>query len=256
MCYSATGSSCTGPGIPPMYLDEMLKGSCLMVCRVTCLSIACVIRCCLTCSNAHVLDSPACDAHAHLQACACPPPPPLQGYYFTGDGCRRDEDGYIWITGVREGDKCDSKREVCVACQPLSSCQIVKVYNLQDRHVCALSPFVGHIIRNQSYSLDMHPIHVLLHRPCGRRDQRERAPHQHRRGGVGAHRARELRRGSGHRVGAVCHRYIYMCTSQVNYSRNFSRAWVIGWVCIQYQHVHSWHKYVDNYPASAVLCNP
>lgn len=24
---------------------------------------------------------------------------PFQGYYFTGDGCRRDEDGYIWITG-------------------------------------------------------------------------------------------------------------------------------------------------------------
>ena len=23
----------------------------------------------------------------------------LQGQYFTGDGCRRDEDGYYWITG-------------------------------------------------------------------------------------------------------------------------------------------------------------
>ena len=22
-----------------------------------------------------------------------------QGYYFSGDGCRRDEDGYYWITG-------------------------------------------------------------------------------------------------------------------------------------------------------------
>ena len=22
-----------------------------------------------------------------------------QGMYFTGDGCRRDEDGYYWITG-------------------------------------------------------------------------------------------------------------------------------------------------------------
>ncbi len=22
-----------------------------------------------------------------------------QGYYYTGDGCRRDEDGYVWITG-------------------------------------------------------------------------------------------------------------------------------------------------------------
>jgi acetyl-CoA synthetase len=23
----------------------------------------------------------------------------LQGYYFSGDGCRRDADGYYWITG-------------------------------------------------------------------------------------------------------------------------------------------------------------
>ena len=22
-----------------------------------------------------------------------------QGYYFSGDGCRRDEDGFYWITG-------------------------------------------------------------------------------------------------------------------------------------------------------------
>ncbi len=25
--------------------------------------------------------------------------PPIKGKYFTGDGCRRDEDGYYWITG-------------------------------------------------------------------------------------------------------------------------------------------------------------
>ena len=24
---------------------------------------------------------------------------PIPGKYFTGDGCRRDEDGYYWITG-------------------------------------------------------------------------------------------------------------------------------------------------------------
>lgn len=24
---------------------------------------------------------------------------PFNGYYFTGDGARRDEDGYLWITG-------------------------------------------------------------------------------------------------------------------------------------------------------------
>lgn len=26
-------------------------------------------------------------------------PSHVQGYYFTGDGCRRDEDGYYWLTG-------------------------------------------------------------------------------------------------------------------------------------------------------------
>jgi acetyl-CoA synthetase len=24
---------------------------------------------------------------------------PYPGYYFTGDGCKRDKDGYYWITG-------------------------------------------------------------------------------------------------------------------------------------------------------------
>lgn len=23
-----------------------------------------------------------------------------KGYYFTGDGCRRDKDGYYWLTGA------------------------------------------------------------------------------------------------------------------------------------------------------------
>ena len=27
-----------------------------------------------------------------------------KGYYFTGDGCRRDKDGYYWLTG--ESTKC------------------------------------------------------------------------------------------------------------------------------------------------------
>ena len=28
-----------------------------------------------------------------------------KGYYFTGDGCRRDEDGYYWITGRVDDDQ-------------------------------------------------------------------------------------------------------------------------------------------------------
>ena len=26
-----------------------------------------------------------------------------KGYYFTGDGCRRDKDGYYWLTGTISG---------------------------------------------------------------------------------------------------------------------------------------------------------
>ena len=26
-----------------------------------------------------------------------------KGYYFTGDGCRRDKDGYYWLTGFVSG---------------------------------------------------------------------------------------------------------------------------------------------------------
>jgi len=26
-----------------------------------------------------------------------------KGYYFTGDGCRRDKDGYYWLTGTVSG---------------------------------------------------------------------------------------------------------------------------------------------------------
>lgn len=34
-------------------------------------------------------------AHTHAQRVRAH----AQGMYFTGDGCRRDEDGYYWITG-------------------------------------------------------------------------------------------------------------------------------------------------------------
>ena len=42
------------------------------------------------------------DAHASMatmHASSRPISPPITGKYFTGDGCRRDEDGYYWITG-------------------------------------------------------------------------------------------------------------------------------------------------------------
>ena len=36
---------------------------------------------------------------ATTSASSTPISPPIKGNYFTGDGCRRDEDGYYWITG-------------------------------------------------------------------------------------------------------------------------------------------------------------
>ena len=35
----------------------------------------------------------------HEPLLPAPISPPIRDYYFTGDGCRRDEDGYYWITG-------------------------------------------------------------------------------------------------------------------------------------------------------------
>ncbi len=42
------------------------------------------------------------DAHglSAITSASCRPiSPPIRARYFTGDGCRRDEDGYYWITG-------------------------------------------------------------------------------------------------------------------------------------------------------------
>ena len=36
---------------------------------------------------------------ATISASSIPISPTYKGKYFTGDGCRRDEDGYYWITG-------------------------------------------------------------------------------------------------------------------------------------------------------------
>ena len=87
------------------------KVSCYVCCKVLCSALlCCVVLCCavLTASETHIHVSckcyfwccglphlwtalPLCD-----RMCVCVR---VQGYYFTGDGCRRDEDGYFWITG-------------------------------------------------------------------------------------------------------------------------------------------------------------
>ena len=32
----------------------------------------------------------------------------FKGYYFTGDGCKRDKDGYYWLTGIFTCGSCAS----------------------------------------------------------------------------------------------------------------------------------------------------
>ena len=48
-----------------------------------------------TCTRAHT--------HAHSTSTS---PSHRQGYYFTGDGCRRDADGYYWIIGRVDDGEC------------------------------------------------------------------------------------------------------------------------------------------------------
>lgn len=43
---------------------------------------------------------------------------PFPGYYFSGDGARRDKDGYIWITG-RVDDVINVSGHRCVHTCPL-----------------------------------------------------------------------------------------------------------------------------------------
>ena len=46
---------------------------------------------------------------------------PIDGFYLTGDGCRRDEDGYIWITG-RVDDVINSRFANPPAMKPFAPC--------------------------------------------------------------------------------------------------------------------------------------
>lgn len=41
---------------------------------------------------------------------------PLQGHYFSGDGARRDEDGYYWITGALCLLRCTAQRDGLLGC--------------------------------------------------------------------------------------------------------------------------------------------
>jgi non-ribosomal peptide synthetase component E (peptide arylation enzyme) len=45
-------------------------------------------------NNKYALIVPACNRYLSVYT------RPYKGYYFTGDGCRRDADGYYWITGA------------------------------------------------------------------------------------------------------------------------------------------------------------
>lgn len=45
------------------------------------------------------------------------------GYYFTGDGCRRDADGYYWLIGERAlQNTCMIDKPACICLHPIPSC--------------------------------------------------------------------------------------------------------------------------------------
>ena len=48
--------------------------------------------------------------------------PVLQGYYFTGDGCKRDKDGYFWITGKKLMHSYQGGAESSLNGMPASHC--------------------------------------------------------------------------------------------------------------------------------------
>ena len=46
----------------------------------------------------------------------------FKGYYFTGDGCRRDEDGYYWLTGI---DLVSAPEDACMTHQTCCHTHII-----------------------------------------------------------------------------------------------------------------------------------
>lgn len=60
----------------------------------------------------------------------------LQGYYFTGDGCKRDKDGYFWITGLNSMHKRQGDADSSLISMPASHCVQHSGLEPQDTHVC------------------------------------------------------------------------------------------------------------------------
>ena len=77
-----------------------------------------------------------------------------RGKYFTGDGCRRDEDGYYWITG-RVDDV------INVSGHRLGTAEVESA--LVGHHDVAEAAVVGYPARHQG------PGHLCLCHPEGRR---------------------------------------------------------------------------------------
>ena len=66
---------------------------------------------------------------------------PYPGYYFTGDGCTRDKDGYYWITG-RVDDVLNISGSSC--CFTLRPCTMHAAWTHPPAHSPARPPIAGH----------------------------------------------------------------------------------------------------------------
>jgi hypothetical protein len=66
---------------------------------------------------------------------------PYKGYYFSGDGARRDADGYYWITGALH-----------------FACRVTSLFSLlrDTRTACSLKPAC--LVR----SAQLRPLHVAI----------------------------------------------------------------------------------------------
>jgi acetyl-CoA synthetase len=82
------------------------------------------------------------------------------GYYFTGDGCRRDEDGYYWITG-RVDDV------INVSGHRMGTAEVESPWSAHDK--VAEAAVVGYPARDQG------PGHLRLRHADGRRGVHRRA---------------------------------------------------------------------------------
>lgn len=89
----------------------------------------------------------------------------LQGYYFTGDGCKRDKDGYFWITGKKFMYSYQGSLKPSMNGMPASHCILHSRTQSPKTSMCLCMPCqpLGGL-----YMLAIHPsvqpsIHLSVH---------------------------------------------------------------------------------------------